>query len=196
MSKSKKNKAIVGKLDARRAAAEIKRLLDEKAFDLIDYGMARIQCFPPPNDPKKFPEIFKLSAKWLKFYDDSEKAVVNLPDEVLEKMTYAQAMEKLDPGLAKTLEECDAATAQIADLVNKDETFWESLRAKVIPLYEKHPKFDEWKDRWKKITLGFDPDGFEVVTTQMYTNQKTGERIRGEVVKRTPYPAGFVVEVV
>lgn len=175
-SKTKKPKKV--ELDFKIAAEEVKKYLDSKKFDLVDYGYVDIECYPPV-DPKDYPHIYALREEFEAMFDHADAVTqddgTGFPEE------RAAALE----------EKCK----QIGELVNADEVFWEKLRAVIIPLYEKSPHYAEWKTRWKSIDFVYDPIGMDVTTTQMWTNQDTGERIRGEVVRTTTYPAGFIVRV-
>lgn len=175
-------------------ANEIKTYISDKKFDLVDYSYANIETYPPP-DCDNYPEIRKFCSQWAKFFDEAEAATVDATEEPGE-VTFSEVLDKYSPDLADGLKAFDKATQSIEWLVNRDEKFWTELRGIVLPLYEKSPYYEQWKDaRWKTISLSYDPTPLEVKTTQMWTNQRTGERIRGEEIRSTEYPAGLVVKV-
>lgn len=175
-SKTKKPKKI--ECDFKIAAEEVKKFLDSKKFDLIDYGYVDIECYPPV-DPKEYPHLCALRDEWEAMFDYADKVTQDDGSGFPEDR-------------AKCLEEkCN----KIGEIVNEDREYWDKLRAIVIPLYEKSPHFEDWKQRWQSIEFVYDPIGMDVTTTQMWTNKETGERIRGEVVRSTSYPAGFIVRV-
>jgi len=183
-------------VNTEKAAAEVKRFLEAKKFDLIDYSYVNIEAYPPSDD-NNYPELKKFCTQWNAFFEEADK-VLNNPDVAEEpgQATFKEVLGKYSPTLAEDLAEFDNATSAVADLVNKDKEYWDKLREIVLPLYEKSPYYNEWKDnRWKAISLTYDPTPLEVRTTQMWTNQETGERIRGEVVRTTEYPAGFIMKI-
>lgn len=183
-------------VDSRNAADEIKRFLDSKKFDLVDYSYVNIEAYPPPNDDD-YPELKRFSAQWAAFFDEADK-VLNNPDIIEEpgQSSFIEVLGKYSPTMAQDLAEFDDATSHVAELVNTDQEYWSNLRQIILPLYEKSPYYNEWKgNRWKAISLSYDPTPLEVRTTQMWTNKETGERIRGELLRTTEYPAGFILKV-
>ena len=181
-------------IDTEAAAQEIKNCINEKKFDMVDYSLVELECYPPPDD-KNYPEISKLSEAWGKFFDAADLALAELPDEEVGTTSFEEVLKKHEPKLAADLAQYDEITAKIAAAVNADEEFWAELRKVVIPLYERSPHYADWQKRWQKIDLVYDPVGLDVVTTQMWTNKETGERIRGEKLRTTSYPAGFIVKM-
>lgn len=175
-----------------KMADEIKEFVDKKKFDMIDYSLVNIEAYPPNSD--EYPETKKFSDQWAAFFEEAEKALADTEDEP-GKITFSAVLEKHSPELAKSLAEFDNATAAVAAAVNSDSVFWEKLRGTVLPLYEKSTYYEQWKERWRSISIAYDPTPLQVVTTQMYTNKKTGERIRGDVLRTTEYPAGFTVKI-
>jgi hypothetical protein len=181
-------------IDVTAAAKEIEKYLESKKFDLIDFGYVQIECYPP-SDSDEYPEIRKFSKAWADFFDKSDEALTAMPDDLLGKMKFSEVLTKFDPNLAEDLAVYDKLADEVAKTVNDDAAFWCKLRDAVIPLYEKSPHYEQWKQRWKAISLAYDPMGMDVKTTQMWTNKKTGERIRGEVLRTTSYPPGFILKV-
>jgi hypothetical protein len=184
----------VADIDVKKAADEIKKYMEMKKYDLVDYSNDEVQLYPPPTSDD-FPEIKKFSALWLAFFDDSDKAMLGMPDEEVGKGGFAEALGAASPELEVRLKEYDGITKAIEEAVNSDAEFWSKLREEIIPLYEKSLDYEGWQQRWKKIELGYDPCGLQATTTQMWTNPETGERTRGEVLHTTDYPAGFIVKI-
>ena len=182
-------------IDVKKAADELKKFIDMKKYDLVDYSLEEIQCYPPPNS-EDFPEIGKFSKLWLAFFDDSDKAMAEMPDDDVGKGDFGQALDASSPELAARLKDYDETTEAIKAAVNEDAEFWRKLREEIVPLYDKSPDYEGWQERWKKIELGYDPCGLQATTTQMWTNPDTGERTRGEVVHSSEYPAGFIVTII
>ncbi len=186
--------SIKPEIDIEKAASEIKKFLESKKFDLVDYSYVNIEAYPPPND-HNYPELKKFSEQWAAFFEEAD-AVLNDVNEEPGQATFQEVLAKYSPTLGEDLALFDNMTSALADAVNSDKAFWNNLREIVLPLYEKSPYYEEWKNnRWKAISLSYDPTPLEVKTTQMWTNQETGERIRGEVVRTSEYPAGFVMKV-
>ena len=180
-------------VDIAKMAAEIKTYLDSKKFDLVDYSYVEIECYPPNSED--FPETAKFSKQWQKFLDDADAVLNDVPEEPGET-SFKDVLAKYSPNLLVGLEAFDSATNAVAAAVNEDKQYWKTLQEIVLPLYEKSQYYEQWKaERWKGISLSYDPTGLEVKTTQMWTNTRTGERIRGEELRTTEYPAGFVIKV-
>jgi len=175
---------LMPNFDMKKMAAEIKKYIESKKFDLVDYSYVEIECYPP-QDEKDFPETTKFSAQWQKFHDDCDAALNDVSEEPGE-ISYKEVLAKYSPELLRGLEEYDKATNAVAEIVNSDHEFWNKIRDIVLPLYEKSPYYKEWKDkRWRTISLSYDPIPLEVKTTQMWTNPRTGERIRGDELRKT-----------
>jgi len=181
-------------IDIQRVAEEVKAYISKVKMDLIDYSLEELEAYPPPDNPN-YPEIKKLSLLWSDFFDDSDKAMVAVPDDKVGEGSFGDALSKVSPELEERLKELDRITEEVASTVNSDSAFWEELRAAVIPLYERSPDYEGWKERWKSIELAYDPCPLKATTTQMWTNKETGERTRGEVVSTTEYPQGFIVKI-
>lgn len=195
-------------VNAEKAALEVKDFLDKKKMDLVDYTYWNIEAYPNPESDE-YPELKNFAKLWKDLFDELDKLVDDdgngFPNEIVKKY--------------------EAELAKVVDLVNSDKEYWERIRKEVLPLYEP-PKLPEemekkrseeaqketpqqkakretkekvqkaWLNRWQKIEMFYDPVDFEVVTTQMMTNKKTGERTRGDVVRKTTYPQGFVVKII
>lgn len=179
-------------VDTQKMAEEIKKFIQAKKFDCVDYGYTQIEIYPPNSED--YPETRKFSAQWAEFFDNAEKALALCTEEPGE-ITFGEVLAKYSPNMDGDLEAFDEQTAAVASAVNSDAKFWEDLRGVVLPLYEKSPYYDEWKTRWKSVSISYDPTSLDVVTTQMWTNKKTGERTRGEKIRATEYPAGFIVKI-
>lgn len=187
--------AIKPNINAEKCAEEIKSFIEKKKFDCVDYSYINIEIYPP--DSEDYPEIRKFSNQWKKFLDEADSAVdTQQIDEEPGQISYADLLKKYSPEVAPALAEFDKTTNAVADLVNNDKAFWDHLRDVILPLYEKSPYYQTWQDeRWKAIALSYDPTALDVKTTEMWTNSKTGERIRGDVKSTTIYPAGFIVKI-
>jgi hypothetical protein len=183
---------MVIKVDAKKMAEEVKKYINLKKMDCVDYGFTQIEVYIPRS--KKYPEAKKFSDQWLKFFEETDKAL-NSVEEEPGTVTFQQVLSKYKPDLAKDLDEFDKKTKEVENLVNNDKKFWKVLREAVIPLYEKSPHFEAWKTRWQSISLSFDPTPLQVVTTQMWTNKETGERTSGDVLRKTDLPEGFVIKI-
>lgn len=180
-------------IDPKKVADEMKRYIESKKFDLIDYGYVNVECYPPNSD--EYPETKKFAALWFDFFEDAEKALATVEDEP-GQITFKDVLAKYSPSLADDLEVFDKKTNEVTAAINHDTVFWETLRSVVLPLYERSPHYNDWKEkRWKSVAVSYDPTPLEVRTTQMWTHKKTGERIRGDVLSKTEYPAGFVVKI-
>lgn len=180
-------------IDVEKCGTEIKNFLHKKKFDMIDYSYVDIEAYPSPDDPD-YPELAKFAAAQKDFYVEYEKCIVDLP-ETEEVNSLKDVMDRLPDNLGQELKQYDDLMAQVEAAVNNDKEFWGELRKVILPLYERSPHFEAWQQRWQKIELSYDPIGLDVVTTQMWTNPETGERIRGDVLRKTEYPAGFVVKI-
>lgn len=180
--------------DTKAMAEEIKKFVEAKKFDLVDYSYTEIECYPP-EDEKNYPETTKFASQWKQFLDDTDDALNEVEEEPGE-VSFKEVLAKYNPSLLVGLEEFDKATNAVSEIVNADAEFWNKLREIVLPLYEKSPYYKEWREnRWRAISIAYDPTPLEVKTTQMWTNSRTGERIRGEELRTTSYPAGFIVKV-
>lgn len=169
----------VPEVNIEAAVAELKKYLDEKKFDLVDYSLVNIECYPP-SDSDEYPELKSFAAQWTAAFDYAEKVTVNdngegFPEDVIEKF--------------------ETKTHEIMDALNSDTAYWTELRSIILPLYEKSKFFSDWKRRWQKAEVFYDPIGLEATTTEIFTNKKTGERIRGDVVRSTEYKPGFVIKI-
>lgn len=161
-----------------KAAEEVKKFLDEKKFDLVDYSYVNMEVYPPA-DSEEYPHISFLCKEWEEFFNKADRLTQDdgsgFPDEEAKELeTKAKKVEKI---------------------VNGDDVFWASLRDVIIPLYDRSPHFEAWKERWKSVSFLYDPVGMDVVTTQMWTNKETGERTRGDELRRTSYPPGFIIRI-
>lgn len=175
-----------------KAAEEFKKFLWEKKMDLIDYGYTNIDCWPPVDDEVNYPEIMSFRNQW--------EAVFDYADSVID-----------DDGNGfpeSTAKEYEAVLLKVQEEINADPAFWVKLRAAVMPLYNKSKHYDEWKKRWKKVKLFYDPIAQTVTTTGMLTNKKTGERMVNPdavdangnkrtdgVVRENVIPACFVIRI-
>ena len=180
-------------IDVKAVANEIKEFLYGKRFDLVDYSLVEIEAYPPPKD-SKYPTIKKLSKAWETFFSASDKALHHAPNNLMGK-PFNEILGKYDTGLQAGFKELEETTAAVAEAVNSDREWWDKLRAEIVPLYDRSPHYEAWKKRWQKVRIIYDPVDMTVTTTRMQTNSKTGERIRGEVVRETDLPAGLVVKV-
>ena len=191
-------------VDIQKMADEIKHFLDSKKFDLVDYSYPTMECYPPPNS-EQYPETTKFAALWAAFFEEADKAFAHLDlpeedhetdsEEIPGKVTLEDMLKKYSPTLAEDIGQFDELTDKVAEAVNQDVAFWTQLREIILPLYEKSQYYEQWTQRWKAIDLSYDPTPLEVKTTRMWTDPKTNERIRGEILRSTVYPAGFVVKV-
>lgn len=175
------------------AAEELKSFIELKKFDMVDYSLINMECYPP-NDKKICPELTTFANQWQIFLDNADEALNDI-DEEPGQVSFKDVLAKYKPELLEGLELFDAKTEALCNLVNSDKKYWENLRATIVPLYEKSPYYEQWKERWQSISIAYDPTPLEVKTTQMWTNQSTGERVRGEVVRTTEYPEGFIVKI-
>lgn len=166
-------------VDVAAAAAECKAYLEKKKFDLVDYSFVNIECYPPP-DSDEYPLLKSFAAKWTEVFDYADRVVEDDAGTGFPHLLVADFETK---------------TKEIEAAVNSDTEFWTALRSVVLPLYEKSKFYEEWKRRWNKIDLFYDPIGLEATTTEIFTNKETGERIRGDVKRTTRYDAGFVIRI-
>jgi hypothetical protein len=183
MSKFKLNP----KINVKKVSSEVKAYLYSKKMDLIDWGYTSIECYPEVGD-QNTPELNKFAKMWEGFFDYSDTVTQDdgsgFPNDVVQR--YEILLQKVE------------------EAVNGDSDYWTKIRAEVLPFYlppeESKGKLvqdlSSWKDRWNAIKLFYDPVGMEVVTTQILTNQATGERRRGNVVSRRMLKAGFVIRVI
>lgn len=169
----------VPEVDVVAAANECQRFLDRRKFDLVDYSFINIECYPPPTDSTT-PELNKFAKLWEAVFDHADK------------VTIGNNGEGFPHELVKTF---DVKTKEIEATVNSNQEYWDELRGIIMPLYAKSGYFEDWKKRWTKIELFYDPIGMDVTTTEMFTNKKSGERIRGELTRATNLPPGFVIRV-
>lgn len=189
-------------IDTQKMATEVEQFLDKKKFDLVDYSYPAVlqnqrtprpECYLPPLS-EEYPETMKMSKQWLDFFDAIGGPINAAPEEpgdtTLEKM-----LEKYCPELAIEYTWLNQLVSEVLEKINKDTKFWETLRAAILPLYDKSREYDNWKERWNSLELIYDPTPLGVKTTQMWTNKKTGERTRGEVIRKTELPAGFVIKI-
>jgi hypothetical protein len=183
-------------LDVGKFASEIMSFLELKKTDLIDNGdpSAAIECWPDP-DNEELPEMYRAAKQYEAMLDYAESVTVD--DD--------------GAGFPKELaDQYDAELAKVASVVNADSSFWERIRAEVMPLYKTGkfeagpgggPKFvpnegpSPWDKRWKSVKVFYDAVGLQVKTTQYMTNKKTGERKKVGVVSDREIPPGFVIKV-
>ena len=177
-------------VDVQAAADEVKRFLDGKKMDLIDWGYVNIECYPDPEDDE-YPVLKGFAKLWEDLFSYAETLTIDndgtgFPEDLVN--------------------EFEAKLAEIKDAVNSDEAYWGGIRAAVLPMYrppegvEIKPKMkammDAWEQRWKAVDLFYDVMGLEIQTTKMWTNKQTGERRRGEIISQRTMPPGFVIKVI
>lgn len=177
-------------VDVQAAAEEVKKFLDSKKMDLIDWGYVNIECYPDPNDDA-YPVLKDFAKQWEGFFSYAETLTIDndgtgFPEDLVN--------------------EFEAKLAEVKDAVNGDEAYWAEIRKQVLPMYrppegvEIKPKMqqmmDAWAQRWRSVDLFYDVMGLEVTTTQMWTNKITGERRRGDVISERTMPPGFVIKVI
>lgn len=166
-------------INVNKVATEIKLFIDKKKMDMIDYGYTKIQAFPNPEDPD-YPELSKFAAQWNAFFD------------------YADAQPEFPEELVA---EFEAANTKVAEAVNGDAQFWEAIRQKVLPLYEKSPAYEAWKRRWSSVGIWYYPEAFPIATTMKWmvadakTKQIKRQHGESELVSSRVLPPGFVIEV-
>ena len=153
------------------------------------------ECYPPSNDPEEYPELAKLSQQWLDFFDEIEKPIQAIEEVQPGDITLDAMLSKHVPAMAPEYKRLNDLVDEVLNAVNSDKAFWDKLREVILPLYNKCKQEKEWQDRWNKILLIYDPCPLTVKTTQMWTNKKTGERKRGDVIRETELPPGFVMKI-
>lgn len=171
--------AMRPQVDTARAAEEIKSYIDKVKLDHVDYGQPKIEMHPNPEEaPVNMPEVKSFMAQWEELFDKADKTTeedgTGFPED--EVLLFEQK------------------TNEIADLVNEDDGFWETLREEVIPLYDRSPEYETWKKHWKYIKIHYDPIPIRVVVTKKTPDPHTG-KIKEEVVSDRVIPPGFVVKV-
>ena len=183
-------------------AQELEKFLDRKKFDLVDYSYPAViendrtprpECYPPPES-KEFPELQKFCKQWLDFFDEIEQPILQAPEEPGDT-TLDIMLEKYCPAMLVEYQRLNQLVTETEKAVNTDEKFWAEVRKVILPLYDRSKEAEAWTGRWRGIQLAYDPCPLTVTTTQMWTNKKTGERKRGEVVRETNIPAGFVMKL-
>ena len=184
---------MIEDIDVKATANEVKAYLDDQKMNLVDYSLVEIECYPSPKD-SKYPAIKKLSKAWETFFSASDKALHQAPNKLMGK-PFDEILGMYNKDLQTEFKELEETTNKVAAAVNEDRTWWDKLRAEIVPLYDRSPHYEAWQKRWQKIRIIYDPVDMTVTTTRMQTNSKTGERIRGEVVRETDLPAGLVVKV-
>lgn len=167
------------RVDVKKAAEECIKFLNFKKLDMVDYGLANIECYVPPNDDT-YPELKSFAKQWKKFFDYAEH------------VTTGNNGEGFPEDVAKTFE---SKNAEIEKLINSNDSFWSTIREKIIPLYEKSPHYADWQKRWKSVMLFYDPIEMEATSTKVYTDPKTGEKVKSEQISSTLYPEGFVLRI-
>jgi hypothetical protein len=208
------------RIDTARAAAEVKALIDAKKMGLIDYTFVNIEVYPDPNDDG-MPELKRFAAMWREFFDYADEVTQDdgkdFPDEVArryeeELAKVAQAVnsdeawwtalrEKVLPLYRKPEIEADKATREAAELKRQKMEELDAIKHGGVSRMRQEREMlnkllDAWQTkRWRSISMFYDPVGMDVTTTQMWTNPKTGERFRGDVLRNTGYPQGFVVKI-
>lgn len=109
------------KVDAQKAADEIKSFLNQKKMELVDWGYWNIECYPDPTSDD-YPELKRFAAMWDDFfkYADTitEEDGAGFPNEVV--LRY------------------EDETRRIESAVNSDQEFWKDIQAEILPLYV-HP---------------------------------------------------------
>ena len=170
-------------IDEAKVAEELKKFIDEKKMDLVDWGVVKIECYPPP-DSDDYPETRKFSAQWLAAFDYGEKVIdtEGFPEDIIQ--------------------EFEKTNARIQAAVNADTEYWAKLRETVIPLYDRSKDYDKWQQRWKAIhKFWFYPEPLTITTKRGTVRKKkaTGEVIErimeDEPFRTTTYPAGLVVNI-
>ena len=71
-------------IDVKAVADEVKKFLESKKFDLVDYSLVEIEAYPPPKD-SKYPTVKKLSKAWETFFSASDKALHHAPNNLMGK---------------------------------------------------------------------------------------------------------------
>ena len=178
-------------IDEANLAEEVKRFINEKKMDLVDWGLMKIECYPPP-DSDDYPETRKLSTQWAAAFNHAEKVIdtEGFPEDLMQ--------------------EFEKACARIMALINSDTEYWEKIREVVIPLYDRSKDYEKWKKRWKSVhKFWYYPESLTVTTKRgTVRKKKAGLGQDGkpiwEVVERimeddpfrtTTYPAGLVVNI-
>jgi hypothetical protein len=167
-------------VDAGKMADEVKSYIKKNKMNFIDYKGSDIQAYPPPDDPE-YPELSKFAAQWAGFFDYADGVKEGFPEGVVAVF--------------------EAKNQEVADAVNSDSQFWESLRGELLPLYERSKDYDKWKGRWRKIGFWYYPEAIPLATTMrwMAMDKQTKELKRqvgkSELISHKILPPGFVVEI-
>lgn len=177
------------KIDTEKASQEVKNFIDRNKMNKIDWGTNEIEMYPHPCD-ESLPELSLFATQWEKFFAYAETLTIDEDGTGFPK---------------ESVSKFEAVLKEIEDKVNNDKEYWDRIRSEVMPLYESpkgiepNPKtmavLEKWKNRWKAVHLFYDVMDLRVRTTQMWTNKKTGERTRGDVISERDLPAGFVIKV-
>jgi hypothetical protein len=172
-------RSFTPKVDTKKSAEEVKAYIDREKMNFIDYGSAVIQMYPHPRDEiESMPELCAFAAQWEEMF--------NYADGVT-----GRDGENFPHESAKIF---DDAVQAIALAVNTDREFWDKIREEVIPLYDRHPSYDQWKERWSSVKMNYDPVPINVRVTRKEST-KEGQTVKSEVVTDRNVPAGFVVDV-
>jgi hypothetical protein len=167
------------KVDVKKAAEECKKYLDFKKLDLVDFGLANIECYVPPKDDD-YPELKEFAKQWKSFFNYAETLVIG------------DRGEGFPNDLAKEFED---KNMEIEKLVNSDSKYWDNIRSTIIPLYERSPVFSDWQKRWNSIMFFYDPIEMNAKVEKAHKDPETGEVVKTEVVSETLYPESFVIRI-
>jgi len=194
-------------IDINATAEELKKFIDVNKFNLIDFGIEDLQCYPPPDDSKDYPHFKKLSSLYAEMQPEIDKVIEAIPDEDLpteaddeeeggQKQRLANALREYAPELAQKVDSIEQSLEEIVASINADDAFWMKIREQVIPIYEKSPVYEEWKNRWRRIAeIVYDSCPLTAQTTVIWNNPETGERKRGDTISNNTQPAGFIVAI-
>lgn len=187
---------------AKEVAVEMKEFFIKNVYDLVDYNIANIQCLIVPD--KKMKATIWAANRWVKWWDKSSEALGEISEAELDVVfkeakdkgedPHVVIMKKYIPKLYEEKVKYDEFDQEITNIINNDESLWNQIRQTVIPLYEKSQYFEQWKTRWKKVSLKFDPVEMTAKTTKLMKNQKD-EIVSSEIFRLENYPEGYFLEV-
>lgn len=163
------------KIDAEKAADEVKGFLRAKKFDLVDWGYHNIEAYPDPTD-ESMPELKRFAEMWSEFFDYADTVTeddgTGFPEDIAERY--------------------EAEVGRVEKAVNDDDAFWAEIREEIIPLYKaptdvKDSKvLDIFEENWERLRqeVFFDEDGNEIVNSASLIDDMRIAIEEGDLTKR------------
>jgi hypothetical protein len=171
-------KEFYPEVDVEKAAAEVKALIDREKMNHVDYSVDRIEIYPAPKD-ENLPELCAFAAQWEEVFAHGD-------------LVTGEDGERFPHASVARFEE---ALSRVSLVVNADSAFWKRIHEEIVPLYDRASDYDEWKKRWLRAKIWYDPVAINIQTTRVERVKGSGEERSREPFSKRTLPPGFVVSI-